>query len=191
MFEYLRMPAVPQASFVLDDQHFDVFVHDWRVEPVIVWLNVMGERELLDEIVELEALPHTPQPLVLSAPEFHEAVRQALKDLHRPDLLAHSPLLRSRCLVERSDQSPTPALLHALLHEGVELLTASPRTRKLHRALWHTYFAPAPTQEMAAELLDLPFSTYRYQLGKAVKQLGDWLWQQELYGAESTKHAHR
>lgn len=189
MFDYLRMPSSPQAGFALDEQHFDVFVHDWRAESVTTWLQVMGERELLDEIVELEALPQKPQPLVLSAPAFGEAVRQALKDLQRPDLLAQNPLLRSRCLIERSNQTPTPALLQALLQEGAELLAASPRTRKLHRTLWHTYFAPAPTQEVVAEMLDLPFSTYRYQLGKAVKQLTDWLWQQELYGVEPAKRA--
>ena len=50
--------------------------------------------------------------------------------------------------------------------------------------LWHTYFEPAATQEVAAELLDLPFSTYRHQLGRAVEQVIGWLWQRELYGLE-------
>jgi len=31
-------------------------------------------------------------------------------------------------------------------------------------ALEHTYLLPTPGQEAAAELLGLPFSTYRYQL---------------------------
>lgn len=184
MFDYLRMPLAPAAGFVMDGQPFGVFVHDWRAEPVLEWLNIMGERELLDEIVALENLPHAPQPVALSEPEFAEAVRQALKDVRRPDLLAHNPLLRSRCLRDRGEAEPTPAHLQALLREGAETLTASPKTQKLQRVLWHTYFEPAPTQETAAELLDLPFSTYRYQLGKAVEQLTGWLWQQELYGAE-------
>ncbi|MCL4868709.1 MAG: AAA family ATPase [Anaerolineae bacterium] len=184
MFDYLRMPLMPDAGFVMDGQSFGVFVHDWRVEPVLAWLDIMGERELLDEIVALEDLSHTLQPIVLSEPEFAEAVRQALKDVRRPDLLAHNPLLRSRCLYDRSDAEPTPILLQALLREGAETLTSNPKSQKLHRVLWHTFFEPAPTQEAAAELLDLPFSTYRYQLGKAVEQLTAWLWHQELYGAE-------
>jgi hypothetical protein len=147
-------------------------------------LNIMGERELLDEIAALESLPPAPQPVALSQPEFAEAVRQALKEARRPDLLADNPLLRSRCLRDQSEQAPTPAQLQALLQAGAAVLAASPKTRKLHRVLWHTYFEPAPTQEAAAELLDLPFSTYRYQLGKAVEQLTGWLWQRELYGAE-------
>ncbi|MBX3058095.1 MAG: ATP-binding protein [Anaerolineae bacterium] len=185
MFDYLRMPLTPDAGFVMDGQAFGVFAHDWRAEPVLAWLDIMGERELLDEIVALENLPHTPQPVVLSEPEFAEAVRQALKDVRRPDLLAQNPLLRSRCLRDRSDAEPTPAQLQALLREGAETLTSSPKSQKLYRVLWHTYFEPAPTQETAAELLDLPFSTYRYQLGKAVDQITAWLWQQELYGIES------
>lgn len=185
MFDYLRMPLAPDAGFVMDGQSFGVFAHDWRAEPVLAWLDIMSERELLDEIVALENLPHTPQPVVLSEPEFAEAVRQALRDVRRPDLLAHSPLLRSRCLRDRSDAEPTPALLQARLRESAEMLITSPKGQKLYRVLWHTYFEPAPTQEAAAELLDLPFSTYRYQLGKAVEQLTAWLWQQELYGIES------
>ncbi|MFO7681360.1 MAG: hypothetical protein R6X34_15040 [Chloroflexota bacterium] len=184
MFDYLRMPLAPHAGFVLDGQSFGVFVHDWRAEPVLEWINIMGERELLDEIVALENLPHAPQPIALSEPEFAEAVRQALKEFRRPDLLAQNPLLRSRCLRDRSDAEPTPAQLQALLREGAETLTITPKTQKLYRVLWHTFFEPAPTQEAAAELLDLPFSTYRYQLGKAVEQLIGWLWQQELYGEE-------
>jgi hypothetical protein len=184
MFNYLRMPLAPHAGFVLDGQSFGVFVHDWRAEPVLEWINIMGERELLDEIVALENLPHAPQPIALSEPEFAEAVRQALKEFRRPDLLAQNPLLRSRCLRDRSDAEPTPAQLQALLRKGAETLTTTPKTQKLHRVLWHTFFEPAPTQEAAAELLDLPFSTYRYQLGKAVEQLIGWLWQQELYGEE-------
>ncbi len=184
MFDYLRMPLAPDAGFVMDGQAFGVFAHDWRVEPVLEWMNIMGERELLDEIVALENLPHTPQPVALSEPEFAEAVRQALKDVRRPDLLAQNPLLRSRCLRDRGEAEPTPAHLQALLREGAETLTVSPKTQKLHRVLWHTYFEPAPTQEVTAELLALPFSTYRYQLGKAVDQLIGWLWQRELYGVD-------
>jgi energy-coupling factor transporter ATP-binding protein EcfA2 len=184
MFAYLRMPLAPDACFTADGQPFGVFARDWRAEPVTEWLKVMGERELLDAVVALETLSHPPQPVALSEPEFAEAVRQALKQLHRPDLLAHSPLLRSRCLRDRSDREPTPALLQATLRTGAEALVSTPRTHKLHRVLWHTYFEPAPTQERAAELLDLPFSTYRHQLARAIEQLAGWLWQQEVYGVE-------
>jgi hypothetical protein len=185
MFAYLRMPLAHAASFAIDGQVFEAFAHDWRAEPVLEWLKVMGEWELLDESVVVEALPRPPQPLALSEPEFADAVRHALKNLRRPDLLAQSPLLRSRCLRDRSEQEPTPALLQATLREGIQNLLTSPKTQKLHRVLWHSYCEPAPTQEVAAELLNLPFSTYRHQLGRGVEQLVAWLWQQEVYGVDS------
>jgi hypothetical protein len=184
MFDYLRMPLAPDGGYTCDGQHFGVFTHNWRAEPVLDWINIMGKRELLDEIVALETLPQAPQPVALSEPEFAEAVRQALRDLRRADLLAQNPLLRSRCVRDRTDQEPTPATLQALLREGAGLLTATPKLQKLHKVLWHTFFEPAPSQEAAAELLDLPFSTYRYQLGKAVDAITSWLWQQEVYGVE-------
>jgi hypothetical protein len=185
MFAYLRMPQVPSATFQMDGQPFGVFAHDWRAEPVLDWMAIMGERELLDEIIALEELPQPVPALVLSEPEFNQAVRQALKDLHHPLSLAQNPLLRSRCLRDRSPDEPTLALLQSILREGAATLLATSKGRKLHRVLWHTYFEPAPTQEAAAELLDLPFSTYRYQLGKAIEQMVGWLWQQEVYGPET------
>jgi len=191
MYEYLRTPLTPQAGFVIDGQPCHVFVRDWQAEPVLAWMEIMGERELLDEIVALEALPQTSQTVALSEPEFAEAVRQALRDLRRPDLLAQNPLLRSRCLRQKSEGEATVELLQTTLQEGASLLTGNPRSQKLHRVLWHTFFEPAATQEAAAELLDLPFSTYRYQLGKAVEQIVGWLWQQEVYGNEQKERTAR
>lgn len=182
MYDYLRMPLAPTAGFVMDGQSFGVFVHDWRAEPVAEWLDIMGEQELQDEITALESRPLPSQTIVLSEPEFAEAVRQALRDIHRSDLLAQNPLLHSRCLVDRTDQPPTPADLQRLLREAVETLAATPKTQKQYRVLWRTHIEPAPTQEAAAELLDLPFGTYRYQLSKAIEKIITWLWQRELYG---------
>ena len=45
-----------------------------------------------------------------------------------------------------------------------------------------TYLRAAPTQEAAAEVLDLPLSTYRRYLAKALEQLTDLLWTVEIGG---------
>ncbi len=63
-------------------------------------------------------------------------------------------------------------------------LASNPKDEKLYRAVWRTYVEPAPTQERAAEMLALPFSTYRYHLTKGVERITAWLWQRELHGAE-------
>ena len=78
---------------------------------------------------------------------------------------------------------PPPEALRELLEEAVDALRADPRGEKLVRALERTYLRPAPTQEAAADLLDLPFSTYRGHLTRGLERVVDWLWQRELYGA--------
>jgi hypothetical protein len=102
-----------------------------------------------------------------------------LRDYTRTDLLAANPLLRSRLVVEKNEEEPTDAL-RSLLRETVGILKQNPKDEKLYRALWHTYFEPAATQEQTAELLDLPFSTYRYHLTNGIERMVTWLWQAEL-----------
>lgn len=80
-----------------------------------------------------------------------------------------------RSLLERFvQQVPSP------LHRAA--LEANPKDHKLYRALRRTYLEPAATQELAAELLDLPFSTYRRHLTQGIERVTEWLWQRELYG---------
>jgi hypothetical protein len=122
--------------------------------------------------------------VVLSRTEFVEAVRQALRDYTRPDRLATNPLVRSRLVVEAAEGGDPPAALRALLRAAIATLTANPKDAKLHRALWHTYAEPAPTQEQAAELLGLPFNTYRYHLAKGIERVADWLWRREVGGID-------
>ena len=76
------------------------------------------------------------------------------------------------------------APLDELLEQAVGALRADPRDAKLARALERTYLRPAPTQEAAAEVLGLPFSTYRRHLTRGVDRVVDWLWHRELYGPE-------
>ncbi len=58
-----------------------------------------------------------------------------------------------------------------------------PRDDKLLRAVERTYLRPAPSQEAAAELLGLPFSTYRRHLTGGVGRVVAWLWDREVYGS--------
>jgi len=71
-------------------------------------------------------------------------------------------------------------MLVSLVQEAVDALQRSPREAKLHRALYHTYLQPAPTQEHAAELLDLPFSTFRRHLKAGITRVTEMLWQKEI-----------
>jgi hypothetical protein len=126
--------------------------------------------------------------LVLSRPEFEAAVREALRELALPDGLQHNPLLRARLVMGQpgaeTEKAAQPDVLRSLLKEVVNEMAAAPRRLKYHRALYHTYFQPAQTQSQAAELLDLPFSTYRRHLTTGIEQVVEVLWQWETGHAE-------
>ena len=117
--------------------------------------------------------------------EFGSAVRDALRNYTRTDLLAGSALLQLRLLTQSGSTAATPRALKALLTETAESLFANQRDQRLYRVLDLTYFNPAPKQEAAAERLGMSFSTYRRQLATAVGRLTDWLWQHEQHGRET------
>lgn len=48
--------------------------------------------------------------------------------------------------------------------------------RRHHQTLMRTYIEPAPTQEKAAEALDLPFNTCRHRLAQGQARVAPWLW---------------
>jgi hypothetical protein len=181
-FAFLNIRRSPEADFEVEGRSYGVFSHDWRVEPASAWLQIKAERYPQTGFT-LEALEAALPPplLVLSQPEFEEAVRQALRDYTRPDLLATNPLLRSGFVVEAAEGPTSPATLQLLLREAAASLTGNPKDEKLYRAIYHTYLEPALTQERAAELLDLPFNTYRYHLANGLKRITEWLWQRELH----------
>ena len=181
--DYIHFHRAPEADFEVGGRNYGVFARDWRRIGGAEWLERMAERELGDE-APAPSPEREPGPvLALSQPEFADAVRRALRDLHRPDALAANPLARTRVVRERGAGLPAPEALRELLHEAVDALRAEPRGEKLARALECTYLRPAPTQEAAAELLGLPFSTYRGHLTRGLERVVDWLWQRELYGA--------
>jgi DNA-directed RNA polymerase specialized sigma24 family protein len=90
---------------------------------------------------------------------------------------------RARVVREREAIAPAAAV-RALVEEAIASLSADPRDGKLLRALERTYLRPAPTQEAAADVLGLPFSTYRGHLTRGIERVVDWLWQRELYGSD-------
>jgi hypothetical protein len=179
LMSYIYFHRVPAADFEVGGRRYGVFAHDWRRDGPAMWLERMNTRELGAEGAEAQA----PSPTIaLSQAEFASAVRRALRDLHRPDALAANPLVRTRAVGDRGGSAADAVC--GLVEDAVASLRADPRDAKLARALERTYLRPAPTQEAAAEVLGLPFSTYRGHLGRGVERVIDWLWQRELYGPE-------
>jgi hypothetical protein len=181
-FAAADQPRAAGADFWVGGRRYGLFAHDFRQVPVDALLELVTERALAQD---LTPSPPTVKPplLVLSQPEFDDAVRQALRDLRRPDLLSRNPLLRTRLVRDRAgDEEPGATTLEALVVAAVETLREHPRDDKLWRAVERTYVRPAATQERAAAALGLPFSTYRRHLTQGVDRVVAWLWDQEVYG---------
>jgi hypothetical protein len=182
-FAAADLPRAASADFVVGGRRYGLFAHDFRQVPVDALLELVTERALAQDVTPPPPTG-TPPLLVLSQPEFDQAVRQALRDLRRPDLLSRNPLLRTRLVRDRAaGQEPSAAALEALVRAAVETLREHPRDDKLLRAVDRTYVRPAATQERAAAALGLPFSTYRRHLTQGVDRIASWLWDQEVYGS--------
>jgi hypothetical protein len=182
-FAAADLPRAAGADFWVGGRRYGLFAHDFRQVPMDALFELVTERALGQDVT---SSPPTVRPsvLVLSQPEFDQAVRQALRDLRRPDLLARNPLLRTRLVRDRAgDEEPSAATLKALVDAAVEVLREHPRDDKLWRAVERTYVRPAATQERAAAALGLPFSTYRRHLTQGLDRVVAWLWDQEVYGA--------
>ena len=115
----------------------------------------------------------------LTRPDFASAVREALRQYVRTDLLAGNTLLHARLLARPDGTTPAPGELKALIAQTADTLFGNERDRRVYRVLELTYFNPVPKQEAVAERLGLSFSTYRRHLAAGIDRLTEWLWQQE------------
>jgi len=180
LFQYLHIIPFPDGDVTIGDMTWSVFGHDWRLEPIDELDKVLVEREMsLSPRLEPGPVVTAPALVLLSEEDFRRAVRQALRDYHRPEALASNPLCRCRLVAERNTGDPVETL-RALLRDAAGQLDAGARTRRYRDALHHTWFAPARTREDAAELLDIPFSTYRRHLASGIDHVTGELWRQEL-----------
>jgi hypothetical protein len=180
-FALADLHRAPGADFVVGERRYGLYGHDFRRVPVDALMELWIERALAQDVTwNPEPIR---EPLVLSQADFTGAVRHGLHDLRRPDLLARNPLLRTRLAHDFAGTKPPDApVLENLLLAAVDVLRRHPRDDKLLRAVERTYVRPAPNQEAAAELLGLPFSTYRRHLSQGVQRVVACLWDHELYG---------
>jgi hypothetical protein len=176
LWTHIGYDRAPDADFEVGGRRFAVFARDWRTAPLPTkWSDLLEDRAPRTPTAVTAAEPTGP-PV---PPEYVRNVRQALRDLRRPDLLARNPLLSSQLVRARAGERPAPAVLVELVHEAAAILRQHPRDEKLYRVLDRTYLRPAHTQELAAELLGLPSSTYRRHLATAVGRVVAWLWERE------------
>jgi hypothetical protein len=178
--QYINLARLPHVDFSVNGKSYAVFGHDWRAEPPAQWLEVLAEREIATGQTPAPPQASSPPLVVLSHPDFAEAVRNALRDFKRAGLLNQNPLLQSHLVIQRAgvnaSEAQRVAALRKLIEEATAQLQAAPKENKYYRALYHTYFQPAANQEQSAELLDLPFSTYRRHLVRGIERATEILW---------------
>jgi hypothetical protein len=153
---------------------------DWRRLTPDRWMDLMNDRERTGGTGRPPA--HLLRPAPLDRESFASAVRAALRDLHRDDRLGANPLMGSRLTAGSSGGSP--AALRGAILRAADVIAHAPRGEESRRVLDRTFVRPAPTQEAAAEVLGLPFSTYRRHLAAAIEELVELLWAVEI-GATS------
>ena len=185
IFSYVDLQRISDLDFKVDSRQHGIFAHDWRVMPSKAWLSLLAERE--SSITSDSIPPPKIEPLiVLSEAEFAAAIHDALRSYANSKSLLGNPLLRSRLVMSKvpKDGDPLKGMetLRDLLRDAIESLQSTPRDAKLHRVLYRTYLNPAQSQEMASEILDLPFSTYRRHLKAGIGRVIEALWQQEVNG---------
>ena len=169
----------PDADAQVGDVAYQAYLHDWRLTPPDAWL-----RELATRAPMAVASPTAPAPapplVVLSEDDFGDAVREALKGLVRASLLLESDLLHSRLVADRvppdADDVDRAQALAALLRDTIEQIEAERHGDRYRAALETMYVRPAPSQAIAAERLDLPFSTFRRHLARGIGLVVDALW---------------
>lgn len=181
LFTYADMDALPNDDVTVGAHTYTLYGHDWRARPPAQWLDRLAEQgfDRGDAAGREES-----QVLVLSRSDFEQALRDAMKNLHRADQLRDNPLLFSRFVTHAAgrdaDEAERSDVLCTRLVETVEQLSADPRDEKYYRAVRRTYVQPAPTQEKAAEQLGVPFSTFRRHLNRGLDRVTDLLWEEEV-----------
>ena len=178
-FNHWDFVHAPEADYIVGTTRYVAFAHDWRRVGVADWLERTAARELGEQV----SVSPTASAAVLSHEEFATSVKQALRSLHQPQALLRNPLLASgmvqSALREHQENRPDQ-ILRALILDAAQVLKSDPRAESQYRVLDRTYLRPAPTQEKAAELLDLPFSTYRRYRDHATEAITDWLWDKDI-----------
>jgi len=181
LFAYAGMERLDEDGISVGNHSFALYGHDWRAQPPAQWLDQLAEQGFSTGPAADES---EDRVIVLSRPDFEDALRKAFKDLHRPDQLQDIPLLYSRVVTSAVDPgADVPDRIEALqklLETTTEHLADDPRDEKYHRAVHRTYVQPAPTQEKAAEQLGIPFSTFRRHLNKGLERVSDILWEREV-----------
>lgn len=182
ILNYADMQHIKELDFETNGKSFGFYMHDWRKTPPAAWLDLLGHREIGERVVETAETPRM-RMIILSEDEFAETVYEALKEYQSEKKLASNPLIRSKLVLSRAEGNEDISILVATLKdciaEACDSIKESPKEEKFFRVIFRTFINPVGSQEAAADYLNLPFSTYRRYLKKAVALVTEYLWAME------------
>lgn len=177
-----------EADFVVDDNNFGMLGHDWRPLPPRTWLALWAEGRRVAALSAAAAKGRQSRSAAEDAPamtrtQMRTALREFLRHWHDEDQIGDNPLLKLHVVRKAADGDERPKRIEALqqqLSEMIDSFQRSPRRARFYRALYYTYIEPQGSQEMTAEFLDLPYSTYRDHVTAGLELLRDMLWRKEF-----------
>lgn len=182
IFTFIDFERPADLEIDVGERRYGAFARDMRASSRQGWRDLLRDRRL-SPAAHVSQLPTDRDRLVvLPRDAFVGAVRDALRGVARPGGLDGNPLLHSRVVVDRAAGRRADDVLTQLLEQTADELSAHPRDEKKRRALELTYFRPAPSQEIAAERLGLPFSTFRRHLVSGVEHVAARLWELDVRG---------
>lgn len=181
MLNYADLHHVKELDYEVNDTPHGWYMHDWRQRPPLAWLDLMGKKEINEEITDQAGIAIGDKQL--SEADFLEAVNEALKNISNPKKLTANPLLQCQFVKRNTEQEHTDINLALTLADKLTTAVVSleqlPKDEALHRVLYRTYINPVGSQEQTADFLYMSFSTYRRNLKKAVERIADMLWVEE------------
>lgn len=168
-----------EAEFSVDGHTAPILVGDYRARTPADWAIELLARDLDGSPSARSDSPDERRP-GLDRQALRAGLRLALESFTRSDQLQHSPLLLSRWARARSGAAaPSASLLRKLILEAVATMKEDPRDAKLARALDAAFLHPAPSRELAAERIDVPFSTFRRHVSRGLERLEEIVWAAE------------
>ena len=180
--EWLRQYGflrVPEADFTIGGRRYALFGHDWRAVPVPDWFESISFLPATD----LASVWQNRARVVFDEDAYRHSVHEALVDFQNTAALRANPLLRSRTLLERvpagASVNERVEALRALMSDAIDHVPNSRNVLRAADLLRWTYVEPQGTQRQTAQLLNLPFSTYRNHLTRAHEILARQMWAQE------------
>ncbi len=100
MLNYFDLLRLPEADFTVGGRSYGIYGHDWRIVSPTAWQEILARKEVGTALEAVDKTPVSESLLVLSQPEFVEAVQNVLRNFNRPDALQNNPLVRSRSVYE-------------------------------------------------------------------------------------------